>query len=66
MKRWRYRPYDNAAVDRLQAEHGLTRLVAMLLVQRGVTTPEAAQHFLHAYISHLNDPQRMLGMQTAV
>ena len=66
MKRWRYRPYDQAIVDRLQAEHGLPPLVATLLAQREITTPEDAHHFLHAGLSDLHDPLRMLGMQPAV
>jgi single-stranded-DNA-specific exonuclease len=66
MKRWKYRPYDQAVVDRLQAEHGLPPLVATLLAQREITTPEDAQHFLHADLSDLHDPLRMLGMQPAV
>jgi single-stranded-DNA-specific exonuclease len=66
MKRWRYRPYDDTTVDRLQAEHRLPRLVAILLAQRDITSVEQAQHFLHADLSHLHDPLRMLGMRTAV
>jgi single-stranded-DNA-specific exonuclease len=66
MKRWQYRPYDQAIVDRLQADHRLPKLVATLLAQREITNPEDAQHFLHADLADLHDPQRMLGMQTAV
>jgi single-stranded-DNA-specific exonuclease len=66
MKRWQYRAYNQSAVDRLQSEHRLSKLLATLIVQREITSPEDAQHFLHADLSDLHDPQRMLGMRTAV
>ncbi len=66
MKRWQYRPYDQAIADQLQAEHRLPKLVATLLAQRDVTSLELAQHFLHAGLADLHDPKRMLGMDTAV
>ncbi len=66
MKRWQYRRFDETAVERLRAEHGLSQLLATLLAQRDIVSPEDAQHFLHAGLSDLHDPLRMLGMQTAV
>ena len=66
MKRWLYRPYDQATVERLQAEHRLSPLLATLLAQRDITSSEDAQQFLHADLSDLHDPLRMLGMQAAV
>jgi single-stranded-DNA-specific exonuclease len=39
--------------------------LAELLVARGITEANAAFAFLHPEISHLHDPQRMLGMSAA-
>ncbi len=66
MKRWRYREFDPAVVDRLQAENGLSRLLAVLLAQRNITDPEQAARFLKPELSQLHDPYRMLGMKGAV
>ena len=66
MKRWRYREFDPAVVDRLQAENGLSRLPAVLLAQRSITDPEQAARFLQPELSQLHDPYRMLGMKRAV
>ena len=66
MKRWRYREFDPAVVDRLQAENGLSRLLAVLLAQRDITDPEQASRFLQPELAQLYDPYRMLGMKRAV
>ena len=66
MKRWRYREFDPAVVDRLQSENGLSRLPAVLLAQRDVTDPEQAARFLEPELTQLHDPYDMLGMKRAV
>ena len=66
MKRWEYRQFAPAEADRLQAEHGISRLLAVLLVQRGISDPEQAGRFLQPSLSHLHDPYRMRGMRQAV
>ena len=66
MKRWRYREFDPAVVDRLQAENGLSRLPAVLLAQRNISDPEQAARFLQPELTQLYDPYRMLGMKRAV
>ena len=66
MKRWRYRDFDPAVVDRLRAENGLSRLLAVLLAQRDITDPEQAARFLRPELNQLHDPYRMLGMKRAV
>ena len=66
MKRWRYREFDPTVVDRLQAENGLSRLLAVLLAQRNITDPEQADRFLQPELTQLHDPYRMLGMKRAV
>jgi len=66
MKNWEYRPFAAAEVDRIQSEHGISRLLAVLLVQRGISDPEQAGRFLEPSLSHLHDPGLMLGMRKAV
>ncbi len=41
-------------------------VVARLLVARGITTAEAAQHFLSPALGHLHSPYEMHGMKEAV
>ncbi len=65
MKRWEYRPFVRAEADRIQSEHGISRLLAVLLVQRGISDPEQAGRFLEPSLSHLHDPSLMLGMGRA-
>jgi len=65
MKRWEYRPFVRAEADRIQSEHGISRLLAVLLVQRGISDPEQAGRFLEPSLSHLHDPGLMLGMWRA-
>lgn len=55
-KRWRVRPGDIQAEAKLQIELGVHPVVARLLVQRGLTTPEEADHFLNPSLDHLHDP----------
>ncbi len=64
--RWDLRPVDDAVALPLAAALGLPPLVARLLVQRGLTTPEAALPFLHPRLEHLHSPYLMRGMAAAV
>ena len=66
MKRWEYRQFTPAEADRIQSEHSISRLLAVLLVQRGISDPEQAGRFLQPSLSHLHDPNLMLGMRKAV
>jgi len=50
----------------LERELMIPRLVADLLAQRGITTAEAAERFLHPKLEHLHPPDLMLGMADAV
>ena len=47
-------------------ESGLPAWLAALLARRGVTSPEAADAFLHPELAHLPDPFRLDGMEAAV
>src|SRR3954467_13737069 len=63
---WQQRSCDPEAVRALSGSANLPRAVAQLLVQRGITTAEAAQQFLAPELSHLHDPYAMLGIKVAV
>ena len=63
---WRVQPTDAEAVDSIAATLRLPRIIAHLLVCRGLNTAEEAQSFLHPALSQLHDPHRMLGMEAAV
>src|SRR5205823_6216529 len=55
-KHWRILPGDIQAEAKLQIELGVHPVVARLLVQRGLTTPEAADVFLNPTLDRLHDP----------
>ena len=64
-QRWAFEeshPEEAAALAK--AAH-LPQVLAELLIARGITDPDAAFQFLNPEISHLHDPQLMLGMSTA-
>ena len=75
--RWILKSADPAQIDSLAAElRGNSALdlsdakiastVSRLLVQRGITDPETAAHFLAPALSHLHSPYEMSGMKAAV
>lgn len=75
--RWNLKTADSSAVERLVAESvsqpslklkdpQAASTLARLLVTRGITEAEAAEHFLAPALSHLHSPYRMAGMRTAV
>lgn len=66
MKRWCYRPYDPSVADRIAAQAKLPRLLAVLLAQRGVESPDDVDSFLDPKLEHLLDPLLMTGMSAAV
>lgn len=55
-KRWRMLEADRQAEARLEDELGLHPIVARLLVQRGMTTPDAADLFLNPELDRMHDP----------
>jgi single-stranded-DNA-specific exonuclease len=65
-KRWRLKPAaDPAAVAALTHDR-CPDVVARLLVQRGVTDPEAASEFFRPALAQLHDPFLMADMDKAV
>lgn len=63
---WELKEYDIKTAQKLEEELGLSRIIARLLVQRGIKTIQDAQKFLYAGLSDLSDPLAMTGMKAAV
>jgi single-stranded-DNA-specific exonuclease len=65
-KRWRVREANVAAINRLMRELGVSKVLAHLLCNRGLTEPDAAHKFLKPHLDGLYDPYLMAGMRPAV
>lgn len=64
--KWIFLPFDPVACEHLRRELDISPLLARLLVNRGLRSPEAAHQFLHPALDGLHDPMRMAGMCEAV
>lgn len=60
---WQLGNTDEKAVELLVKELGLSRVVAGILVIRGIATPEAAKEFLYAGKGELRSPLEIPGLQ---
>src|ERR1700712_4280822 len=66
-KRWVIQEVDDIeAVERLSAELNINKMLASLLVLRGIKTFDEARKFFRPEASHLHDPFLMLNMDKAV
>ena len=65
-QRWQLRTPNPQQSERLAAAAKIPQVVAELLLALGISTPEAAFHFLNPSLDQLNDPFQMLGMAAAV
>ena len=66
-KRWIIRQdYDLETVENLAASLGVDRIIATLLVERGVTTFEEARRFFRPGLDQIHDPFLMKGMTEAI
>ena len=66
-KQWNLKPKpNNHLVAKLQESLGVAKIIAELLVQRDITTFEAAKTFFRPELSHLHDPFLMKDMDSAV
>jgi single-stranded-DNA-specific exonuclease len=59
-------PGDEVTIDSLSRDLGIETPLAQLLVQRGITTYEAATEFFHPDLVNLHDPYLMKDMNLAV
>jgi single-stranded-DNA-specific exonuclease len=64
--RWHLMPTDNALAQRLETTLGLEPLIANLLAQRGIDSPEAARQFFCPEFADLHNPFLMQDMYAAV
>ena len=66
-KRWKIRKdYDIETVEKLAASLGVDRIIATLLVERGVTSFEEARQFFRPGWEQIHDPFLMKGMTQAI
>jgi len=66
-KRWIIREdYDLENVEKLAASLGVDRIIATLLIERGVTTFEEARRFFRPGLDQIHDPFLMKGMRQAI
>ena len=66
-KRWILRKdYDLETVENLAASLGVDRIIATLLVERGVKTFEEARRFFRPGLDQIHDPFVMKGMRQAI
>ena len=69
MVKWNFNPLTNEQEqqkEQIATDLGINPVLAQLLVQRGVATPEEARHFFHPRLSDLHDPFLMKDMDKAV
>jgi single-stranded-DNA-specific exonuclease len=65
-KLWRLLPHDRGAIERLAAELRVSPVVAQLLLNRNLNSPEDARRFLNAPLTGLHAPMSLPGMPDAV
>ncbi|MFI3295305.1 MAG: single-stranded-DNA-specific exonuclease RecJ [Rikenellaceae bacterium] len=66
-KRWVITPGgDSARVEAISQVHGISPILAELLVQRGIDTPQSAYQFFNPSLEELHDPFLMRDMMVAV
>jgi single-stranded-DNA-specific exonuclease len=63
---WDDVPADAGVVQALVDSLGVPAVIGRLLVQRGLTTPDAAERFLSPTLDHLHDPWVMADMRPAI
>ncbi|MCL4218205.1 MAG: single-stranded-DNA-specific exonuclease RecJ [Candidatus Hydrogenedentes bacterium] len=63
---WDLGQADRAAIGEMARAMGIPRIVAQVLLLRGVTTPEAAHRFLNPSTDNLSDPFLLTDMRAAV
>jgi single-stranded-DNA-specific exonuclease len=65
-KKWVIAKHDRSAVIRFATELGVHPLTAALLIDRGLSTPEAASRFLNPSLDDLHEPTLLHGIEKAV
>jgi single-stranded-DNA-specific exonuclease len=65
-KSWHLIPHDSAAIEGLARALDCSAVVAQLLLNRGLTTPDGARGFLDASLNGLHQPDLLPGIPQAV
>lgn len=65
-RRWKIARQDESVVARLSRDCSIPRLTALLLLNRGIDSPDAARRFLSSTLAELHDPFLLLDMDKAV
>jgi len=65
-KRWVFAQEDVATRDRMAREHGISPLLAQILVNRNITDRETTDRFLWPKLTDLHEPDLLPDMATAV
>lgn len=58
---WQFVTHDRAAIAALESVHGLSPILAQLMVARGITGHEDVRQFLEHRLSDLRDPEDLPG-----
>src|SRR5262249_35474738 len=66
VKLWHLVPHDRTAIERLASELRVSPVVAQLLLNRDLRTPDVARRFLDAPLAGLHAPMSLPGMPEAV
>jgi single-stranded-DNA-specific exonuclease len=65
-KLWRLLPHDRTAIERLAGDLRISPVIAHLLLNRDLSTPDAARRFLDAPLTGLHPPLSLPGLPEAV
>ncbi len=64
-KRWRILPFDPDQVEQLETRANVSAVVAQLLLNRGIDSPELISTFLETKLSGLRPPEALPGISQA-
>ena len=64
-KTWQFHPDQSELASKLSYELNVSEIVSRLLINRGISTSQAANSFLKPDLSDLFDPYLMLDMEKA-
>lgn len=65
-KHWKFRTHDRRRIEAFAEKCSISPVVAQLLLNRGVDSPESARDFLDAKLTGLRPPEELPGVPAAV
>ena len=65
-RKWRIAAHDMGHVDSLRRAAQLPAIVAQLLLERGIDSPDAAEAFLNPKLTDLRDPSELPDIDRAI